>query len=381
MTGWQGLQRIDQERPWLLDVALALALLAASLFAVATTNPSSLQMALMVITAAAYAARRVAPLPVLLVASGLVTVMMWLGFSTAVIGTGLFLVSYSVAAHRGKYATTAAAVLVIALVTVLAVAFPHRMPPGEALTNLALFAGALVLGRAARIHRESVRLVAERAALSDQVHREEARTALTEERLRIARELHDVVGHSLGVIALQAAVGARVVDSEPQEAKAALLAIADRSRESLREVRQILGSVRDPESARGSTSGLAAVPHLLAHLSEAGLQVELEQVGTAWPLSPAMDLAVFRVLQESLTNVVRHAESDRAQVRITWSDEALELWVRDHGRGPTNGCVPASGQLGMRERVAMWGGTIQVGAAQGGGYEVVVWLPRRGEQR
>lgn len=381
MTTWQGLLQLDRERPWLLDAVLALGILAVSLLAEASTRQSipALQIVLMVAVAGGYAARRTAPLVVLVVTGALVMAMIFLGFSTAVIGAGLFLMAYTVAAYRPVGSVLVGAGYTTAILLVIAIALPQRMPPGALATNLALFAGSFVFGRAARIHRAAAGLEAERAALARLVQREEARTALTEERLRIAREVHDVVGHSLGVIALQAGVGARLVDSDPAEAKAALLAIADRSRESLREVRQILGAVRDPQAVTDPNPGLASVPELISDLAEAGLRVDLEQRGQAWPLPEAMDLTAYRVLQESLTNVVRHADTDRAWVRIGYAPDEVELRVRDLGRGTPEDSAAAAGQRGMQERVESWGGAISFGPAAGGGYEVVARLPRQEE--
>lgn len=370
---------MDQARPWVLDSAFALGLLAASLFAAGATTASipPLQLWLMVATSALYAARRAAPLPVLLASGALVVVMIGLGFGTAVVGAGLFLVAYTVAAHGSRASTIVGAIFATCLVVVVSAAFPDRMPFGEAVTNMALFAGSFVLGRAMRLRRDAAVLAAERAELTVRIQREEARASLTEERLRIARELHDVVGHSLGVIALQAGVGARVVESDPAEAKAALLAIAERSRDSLREVRQILATVREPSDVADPTPGLAAIPALVASLAEAGLRVDLEQSGEPWPMPASMETAVYRVLQESLTNVVRHAGTGRATVRVAFAPAELVLRIIDGGRGASAGAGPASGQLGMRERVTMWGGSLEAGPRDAGGYEVVARLPRQ----
>ena len=381
MTSWRGLVRLDQDRPWLLDAVLALGLLAAALSAAAAAGPVPvLQAVLMVAAAAGYAARRAAPLPGFLAAGAFVVMMIALGYGTAVIGAGLFLMAYTVAAHRSAVLTIIAATYALAILVVVALFFPDRMPLGEVATNLALFGGSFVLGRAARVHRAAAQIEAERAALAERILVKEASATLTEERLRIARELHDVVGHSLGVIALQAGVGARLVESDPAEAKAALLAIAERSRESLREVRQILGAVRDPASMTSPHPGLAAIPDLVADLAAAGLHVDLDQHGDPWPLTPAMDLSVYRVLQESLTNVVRHAGTDRAWVRIAYTPDALELRILDRGRGLAPGSPPASGQRGMRERMAAWGGSLDAGPAVGGGYQVLAVIPRQRDE-
>ncbi|MDI9627832.1 MAG: sensor histidine kinase [Acidobacteriota bacterium] len=382
MITWQGLRQLDRQRPWLLDAALALALLAVSLSIEAMSSPSvsPLHVVLSVITATGYAARRAFPLPAFFVTGTVVLTMILLGFGTAVIGAGMFLMAYSVAVNRTARATIAAACFAAAVLLVAAAVVPERMTLGELATNLALFAGSFALGRSVRINRAAAQLAAEHSALAEQVQREQARATITEERLRIARELHDVVGHSLGVIALQAGVGARVVDTDPVEAKAALDAIAERSRTSLREVRQILGVLRDPGTAASQSPGLASVPNLVADLAKVGLQVELEQQGEPWPLSPARDLTAYRLLQESLTNVVRHAGTDRASLRISYAPAVVELRVLDRGRGPAQGSTPGSGLRGMAERVAALGGVVNAGAAEGGGFEVVARLPRQEDE-
>lgn len=379
MSTWRDLQRLDAERPWLLDAGLALGIAAAALLSAGTTA-TPLQLGLIVAIAAGYALRRSAPLPVLLVTGALVVAMIALGYTTAVIGAGLFLAAYTVAAHRPLRATLIAAGYCLTLLIAIAVVFPARMPWEALGTNVALFVGAFVLGRAARLQRRTARLEAERAALASRMRQEETRHAVTEERLRIARELHDVVGHSLGVIALQAGVCARIVDSDPAEARAGLLAIAERSRSSLREVRQILGTIREePDESPGPAPGLADAEALFAGFRDAGLRVDVERTGSPWPLPAALDHTAYRVLQESLTNVVRHASTDRAWVRIGFAPVQLELRVRDRGVG---GDGPAAGGLiGMRERVAAGGGRFSAGSVDDGGYEVVATLPRNGGSR
>lgn len=377
VSTWRDLQRLDAERPWLLDAGLALGIAAAALLS-AGIAAVPLQLGLIVVIAAAYALRRTAPLPVLVVAGALVVAMIALGYTTAVIGAGLFLAAYTVAAHRPLRATLIAAGYSLTLLIAIVVVFPARMPWEAFGTNVALFVGAFVLGRAARLQRRTARLEAERAALASRMRAEETRHAVTEERLRIAREVHDVVGHSLGVIALQAGVCARIVDSDPAEARAGLLAIAGRSRNSLREVRQILGAIREPDEPAGPVPGLADADALFADFREAGLRVDVERAGSPWPLPSALDHTAYRVLQESLTNVVRHAATGRAWVRIDFAPERLELRIRDRGNG--GGGPVAGGLAGMRERVTAWGGRLSAGPVEGGGYQVAVTLPRDGAE-
>ncbi|HMO12204.1 MAG TPA: histidine kinase dimerization/phosphoacceptor domain-containing protein, partial [Actinotalea sp.] len=188
----------------------------------------------------------------------------------------LFLAAYSVAAWRGPRQTAVAAVYAVALIAALAFVLPERLAFGELATNAALFAGALGLGRSVRDRRQAAALLADRAELAERARTEEARRAVSDERLRIAQELHDVVGHTMGVIALQAQVGARVIDSQPVEAKAALVAVAETSRAALTEIRRILGALRDDgDPGYHPAPGLDALPELAGELRGLGVPGEL----------------------------------------------------------------------------------------------------------
>jgi len=375
---WRALQRTDAARPWVLDGALALALLAASLATTAvagslTADP--VHLGLVLLASLPYALRRRAPLPVLLVAGAAVFSLLLLGHGTAVIGTGLFLGAYTVAARTGRGATAVAAAFCGVLLVAVA-ALPGRMGWPEFATNLALFIGAFALGWGARAHAESTRLLAERAELAERAQEEASRMAVSEERLRIARDLHDVVGHSLGVIALQAGVGARVALSDPEEARSSLLAIAERSRASLQEVRQILGALRNPGDDAAPSPGLDDLDDLVGRSADAGVRVSVTRTGEPWPLTESLGLTAYRVLQESLTNVVKHSGADRAEVEVRYEPDRLVLSVADHGRGAPAQAREGTGQVGMRERVAVWGGRFRAGNRAGGGYEVSAELPR-----
>lgn len=379
MTSWQELQRSDSARPWLLDTVLALGLLAASLVAASLARsgpPSGWVVVLLVAAALPYCVRRYAPLAVLIVSGTLVGALILLGQVTAVIGSALFLAAYTVASRRGIPATLLAALFCLTLLVVVATSFPDRMSWPEAATNLALFVGAFALGRAAQSQRATARLESERAELAERAQADIARAAADQERLRIARELHDVVGHSLSAIALQAGVGARVALSDPEEARSALAAIASRSRASLNEVRQILGALRNPAEDAELIPGLDSLDRLVAQAGDAGLSVSVEQEGEPWPVTPALGLTLYRLAQEALTNVVRHAGASRASIRLAYTPSRLTLTVTDDGRGAPQGTQAGSGQIGMQERTAVWDGELRAGNAAAGGYEVVAVIPR-----
>jgi signal transduction histidine kinase len=207
-----------------------------------------------------------------------------------------------------------------------------------------------------------------------------AQTELAE-RLRIARELHDIVAHSIGIIAIQAGAGHRVFDASPGEARDALAAIEATSRDTLAGLRRMMTGLRraEPEPGPGQAPldpapGLADLERLAAVTLEAGVRVDVEWHGSREPLPADIDLSAFRIIQEAVTNVVRHAGTDQCLVSIGQQDGQLSIEVTDGGRG---GDPPASGYgiTGMRERAALLGGDLSVGPRPGGGFRVAARLP------
>ncbi|MFI1418572.1 sensor histidine kinase [Streptomyces sp. NPDC020731] len=207
-----------------------------------------------------------------------------------------------------------------------------------------------------------------------------ARRRADEERLRIARELHDVLAHSISVINVQAGVGLALLDSDPEQARSALTTIKDKSKEALGEVRQVLDTLRAPGAApRAPAPGLDRLPELVEQAASAGLTVTVE--GEPPHLPPGADLAAFRILQEALTNVVRHSGSREARVRIERGEGRLRLRVDDDG--PATGADAGgsgNGLAGMRERAAALDGTIEAGPRPGGGFRVLAVLPIETEE-
>ena len=202
-----------------------------------------------------------------------------------------------------------------------------------------------------------------------------ARRRADEERLRIARELHDVLAHSISVINVQAGVGLALLDSDPEQARTALTTIKAASKEALGEVRQVLDTLRTPGDApRAPAPGLDRLPELVEQAAGAGLTVAVR--GEAPNLPPGADLAAFRIVQEALTNVVRHSGSRHARVRVDAADGVLRLRVDDDG--PATGADAGgsgNGLAGMRERAAALGGTIEAGPRADGGFRVLAVLP------
>jgi len=207
--------------------------------------------------------------------------------------------------------------------------------------------------------------------------RQAARRRADEERLRIARELHDVLAHSISVINVQAGVGLALLDSDPEQARTALTTIKAASKEALGEVRQVLDTLRTPGDApRAPAPGLDRLPELVEQAASAGLTVAVENRGGSRNLSPGADLAAFRIVQEALTNVVRHSGSRHARVRVDRTGDALRLRVDDDG--PATGedaGGSGNGLAGMRERAAALNGTIEAGPREDGGFRVLAVLP------
>lgn len=251
-----------------------------------------------------------------------------------------------------------------------------RLPPsadtraswGEEIAATTWVVVIVTVSELARVrHEQWVRDRAERA--------QAARRRADEERLRIARELHDVLAHSISVINVQAGVGLALLDSDPEQARTALTTIKAASKEALGEVRQVLGTLRTPGDApRAPAPGLDRLPELVAQAADAGLTVDT--VGEPGRLPPGMDLAAFRIVQEALTNVVRHSGSRHARVRIEHARRELRLRVDDDGPATAaDAGGSGNGLAGMRERAAALGGTIEAGPREDGGFRVLAVLP------
>ncbi|MDR8413197.1 histidine kinase [Nonomuraea sp. 3-1Str] len=306
-------------------------------------------------------------------AAGVMADRIWPVFLAADILTGL------VTAGRARRAGVVAAVAALA-VQQAAWQFDlwrggHRaLAPGFVGLTLVLALGVLVAwlaGTSIRQRREYGRALRAHATAE----------AVTAERLRIARELHDMVAHSIGVIAIQAGAGARVMDAEPAKAREALTAIETTSRETLRGLRSLLGVLRRPEPRPAEPApfaGLADLDAVVAMTAAAGVRVDVRWSGERRPLPAAVDRSAFRIVQEAVTNVVRHAGVARCAVSIDFRDEELRVEIVDAGHGPAPAAPPGGGGYGiagMRERVALLDGDLSAGPRPGGGFRVAARLP------
>ena len=337
-------------------------------------------MAVAVCFAAALAVRRRAPLAVLAV--GLVVIELDNTVLKGLAEAGAFLLGIVIGIYSaGRYARGYWAALSIVFV---GVSIPlAAIEPGTpvAFTDFAFFGmffgGPYVAGRVIRHRREREQQLENEAGALKLERDLKAREAVAEERVRIARELHDVVAHAISVIVLQARGGRRVLQSDPVEAREALDAIERAGEQALTEMRRLLGLLRDgdEELALAPQPSLARIDDLAASLTETGLPVEVRVEGTPVNLPPGIDVTAYRIVQEALTNTLKHAGPARAFVVVRYEPGVVELEVLDDGPGAAGGNGSGHGLVGIGERVAVYGGELASGRRPEGGYALRARLP------
>jgi signal transduction histidine kinase len=343
---------------------------------------STAALTLVAVACLALAWRRRYPVTVLAVSTGAVAIYSLLGYVNGAALLAPILALYAVATQvSARRAVVAAAVTLAVLMTATAANNPFGQISGGGFDIIpfmvvaALFAGIAVANRRAYV-----------ASIRDRAE-QDARRQVDEERLRIARELHDVVAHTMATINVQAGVAAHVLPTKPEAAAEALQSIKTASKEGLRELRAILNVLRQADDADPvqPAPGLARLDALVEGARRAGLPVTFTVTGELFPLPAAVDLAAYRIVQESLTNVIRHAGPAEAAVSLSYRPDELEIDVTDTGHGPQASTGPGAagspaghGLAGMRERAASVGGTVQTGMRPGGGYQVTALLPVHG---
>jgi signal transduction histidine kinase len=355
--------------------------------------PSWVTLVLLAGAALPTTVRRYWPVPALVCVTVCVAIATILGTSF-VPDPLLAPVLYMVAVRfERRYSLLALGAVAAALAVAALVAPTVQHPAGDVSFNFLLVAAVWFVGDSRRARRAYVNGLSEQAAQRQRAELERAERSVTEERLDIARELHDVVAHSLSVIAVQSGVGRHVLDTQPEEARKALAAVESTSRAALNELRQMLGVLRRDlhgEPVLHPTPVIADLGSLVEQIRAAGVPVEFSVRGTGVPLSSGIELSVYRIVQEALTNVVKHAGPAHASVSVTYGPEDLVIEVVDDGSGaaavnggggdhadglPHSGTGQHHGLIGMRERTAMFGGTLVTGPIPGIGYRVMARIP------
>jgi signal transduction histidine kinase len=253
---------------------------------------------------------------------------------------------------------------------------PQFQLSGPAIFFWVLLAAAWPVGRAFRLRAEAVDTLSRRAEQLRERRDADARAAVAAERERIARELHDVVGHGLSVIVLQLVAADGMLDGGDAPAARQRLGAAERSaRQSLAEMRRLLGLLDEQDASLTPQPGITDLPQLVEETRAAGVDVELEVAGRPVELSAGVELTAYRVVQEALTNVIKHARPPRARVRLTYAPGELTVEVVDDGAAVTGPRDSGRGIAGMRERVALYDGDLSVGPRAEGGFAVRAQLP------
>ncbi|MFD5452981.1 sensor histidine kinase [Streptomyces sp. NPDC003470] len=347
-------------------------------------TPDPLSLLLMVLGAAALVPRRRAPLAVLAFTGCLSIVECVTGDPRTPVVMSAVVALYTVAATTDRSTTWRVGLLTTTVLT--GAAMLAGPLPWYAQDNLAVFAwtgiGATA-GDAVRSRRAFVRAIRERAEKAERTREEEARRRVAEERLRIARDLHDVVAHHIALVNVQAGVAAHVMDKRPDQAKEALAHVREASRSALGELRATVGLLRQSDDPRAPTEpapGLDRLDELVATFHHAGLHIEVARADQGATLPAAVDLAAYRIIQEALTNVQKHAgPRAKAEVSIVRVGPNIEVTVLDDGAGGTDAPADGGGHglLGMRERVTAVRGTLTTGPRYGGGFRVHAILPVR----
>ena len=300
-------------------------------------------------------------------------------------GYAIFVLTFDIALHSDERVSVPT---LFASAVVIGVAVEFQPAKVAVLTTYLLseicVGAAWLVGWNLRRRRARWTELRARAERLEREREEEARRAVTEERLRIARELHDVIAHSMSVIAVQSAVGNHVIDTQPTEARQALAAIEATSRSALTEMRRLLGVLRQAGEPRGSLTpapGLADLTSLVSQVQDTGLKVWINVEGERGSVPPGVDLSAYRVIQEALTNVIKHAGSATATVTIRYRDDSVTVEIANQAPAGPGVHVPAPrmgsghGIIGMRERVAVFGGEFSAGPRPDGGFLVRACFP------
>jgi len=381
-------RRID---PRVVD-AVAAALLGGAAVAGEISRPDPyVAVPAALVLSATVAVRRLAPVAAVLIAGAAATVLAQTDAHRLAIAPVIFVLDYYLLGRRARGRGSRWIDTVLLVLPALAVsADPNTSSPGGTLAVDVLFVWSFFFalpyaaGRAVRSRTTLNAALRANTERLEQQQRERARKAVVEERTRIARELHDVVAHSVSVMVIQTAAARAVARRDRAAAKAALHEVESCGRDALVDMRRMVGVLHrsDIDLQSGTAPGLAQLGTLADRARASGLPVQVTVEGEARSLPPALDLVSFRIVQEALTNAIKHAGPARALVRVTFTADCLQLEIVDTGRGPLSRKAPdgaaGHGLVGMRERLSLYGGDLRTGRRSGGGYQVVARIPLAG---
>jgi signal transduction histidine kinase len=373
------------------DALLAAAAVAIELVLIAT-GPADMRergwavaVASSVACAVPIALRRVAPWAAVVLTTVALVIGAVVTVQPVTVVVAIVVLTYSTAAHfplRRAVLALAAMWLPVLVVNALT---PDASKPEDMSTGYIMFLNGLLgmvcffIGRTVHARRSSTQALEERARAAEENQRALAEQAVAEERRRIARELHDMVAHHVSVMGVLATGARRVLRRDPDASDEALSTIEDTSRTTLREMRRLLDVLRteaEPAAEMAPQPGLAGIETLVEQVREAGLPVSLRVDGSPGSLAPGVALTIYRIVQEALTNALKHAGAATAQVRLSFGVYWLIVEIFDTGRGPAPGSDHVGhGLVGMRERVALYGGTLRTGPRPGGGFRVYAKIP------
>jgi len=324
--------------------------------------------------------RRPPALPVLMASIVIFALYDLTGTASPLLAFAPLMALYAVAANsRPVVSGGAAAALAVGAVAV----FLANTGPldDDILDYLLSVATAWLLGYGVWLNRARTSLLADQAAQLTREQVAQTQAAVRQEQTRIARELHDIVAHRVVVMIAQAGASKRIFDAEPERARRALTSIENLGREALIEMRRLLGVLwTQDDGSKAPQPGLADLPGLITQMERAGLPVELTVSGERRSLPAGIELNAYRIVQEALTNALKHAGPARAEVELTYRAELLELRIRDNGCGSSPLRTPGHGLVSMRQRVALLGGEMTAGPRTGAGFQVTAKLPLDGGQ-
>jgi signal transduction histidine kinase len=380
-----------------LGVALAVVNVVSLLPYGSQQDPLWLALVLVIAQGLPLAWRRSWPIGVGLVIGGARIAYDQLGFTFAPFPLGPAIAFYTIIDRRGPVWRWSACVLVAAGIAISETA-PGHSEPYDSIFQVMIFFTAWVAGLLSRTKRANLQAARSRAERAEAELDRQAALAAARERTRIARELHDVVAHHVSLIAVQAEAAASLLPGRPDQARSAVDIIGDTARQALTELRRLLGVLRGPSERLQTTppASLGELGEVLDQVRGAGLPVDFEVVGTPGPLSPGVDLTAYRIVQEALTNTIRHSRAAQAAVTLRYEPGYITVSVTDSGRrpdglpsarpemytaatGPPGSLLSGSGLglAGIAERVASCGGNLSVGPTEADGFTVTARLPSR----